>query len=170
MPNNRSQRHLIATPIEQLCSGRQRRIESEHECIRLKTQNDIYMETDKWQKELNGRLTSEPTKERAEALNDKEEPQNATVTSLVKAIASLVEKVEANSELVARSLSAYERANRLAKPRQKNLTGLSALSELQRWQSLALRLLRLQNCSKHLDRPRGWIRVQSQGGLNGCSS
>lgn len=78
-------------------------------------QNDIHLEVDTWHTELNGRLTGEPTKNRAEVLNGKEEPQNDTMISLLQAIAGFVEEVEANSKVVARCLSAYERANRPVK-------------------------------------------------------
>lgn len=80
---------------------------SAQECTRVKTENNIYLETDKGENEPIGRLTSEPIKERAEAVKGKEEPR---ITSLVIAFASVVEKVEENSKVVASSVSAYERA------------------------------------------------------------
>lgn len=60
MPNNPSQGHLIATPTKDLCAAWERRAQSEQECITVKTENNIYVETDKWEKELIGRLTGEP--------------------------------------------------------------------------------------------------------------
>lgn len=59
MPTNRSQRYLIAALTEELRGERDRRIELELECLKLKSQNEIYQLHDRWQKHLIEKLTSD---------------------------------------------------------------------------------------------------------------
>lgn len=52
MPTNRSQRHEIAVRTEEQRGERDPQMQLDLECLKLKTENDVYKQQDQWQKQL----------------------------------------------------------------------------------------------------------------------
>lgn len=107
MPNNRSQRHLIAALTEELRIERDHRMHFELECLKLRTENDVYKKQDQWQKQLIEKLTSEMGNGGAKH----EEHPSATppdFAGFIAAIETFAGKIESNSAAITRNLQVYQ--------------------------------------------------------------